>query len=198
MTSPLNESAVEAAAIEWFESLGYSHVYGPNMAPGELATERESFSDVLLKERLTDALKRLNPNIPEEGLADALRRVWRVQSTTLIRTNHEFHKLLRDGIPIEYRRQDKSIAHDHARLVDFDNPHANDWVAVNQFTVTEGQHTRRPDIVVFLNGLPLAVIELKGATIWSAFHQFQTYRMKPRGYLDERGLPKNSDAPSLD
>ena len=181
MTSPLNESAVEEAALEWFRSLGYATVYGPNMAPGELATERESFSDVLLRERLTDALQRLNPNIPEEGLADALRRVWRVQSTTLIRTNHEFHKLLRDGIPIEYRRQDKSIAHDHARLVDFDNPHANDWVAVNQFTVTEGPNTRRPDIVVFLNGLPLAVIELKsatneGATIWSAFNQLQTYK----------------------
>ena len=181
MTSPLNESAVEEAALEWFRSLDYATAYGPNMAPGELATERESFSDVLLRERLTDALQRLNPNIPEEGLADALRRVWRVQSTTLIRTNHEFHKLLRDGIPIEYRRQDKSIAHDHARLVDFDNPHANDWVAVNQFTVTEGPNTRRPDIVVFLNGLPLAVIELKsatneGATIWSAFNQLQTYK----------------------
>jgi type I restriction enzyme R subunit len=181
MTSPLNESAVEEAALEWFRSLDYATVYGPNMAPGELATERDSYSDVLLRERLTDALQRLNPKIPEEGLADALRRVWRVQSTTLVRTNHEFHKLLRDGIPIEYRRQDKSIAHDHARLVDFDNPHANDWVAVNQFTVTEGPNTRRPDIVIFLNGLPLAVIELKsatneGATIWSAFNQLQTYK----------------------
>jgi type I restriction enzyme R subunit len=181
MTSPLNESAVEEAALEWFRSLGYATVYGPNMAPGELATERDSYSDVLLRERLTDALQRLNPKIPEEGLADALRRVWRVQSTTLVRTNHEFHKLLRDGIPIEYRRQDKSIAHDHARLVDFDNPRANDWVAVNQFTVTEGPNTRRPDIVIFLNGLPLAVIELKsatneGATIWSAFNQLQTYK----------------------
>ena len=151
------------------------------LAPGELATERDSFSAVLLKERLSDALQRLNPQIPEEGLADALRKVWRIQSTTLIRTNNEFHKLLRDGIPIEYRRQDKSIAHGLARLVDFDNPEANDWVAVNQFTVVEGQHTRRPDIVVFLNGLPLAIIELKNATdesatIWNAYQQLQTYK----------------------
>ena len=181
MPSPLNESAVEAAALEWFESLGYSIGHGPHLAPGELATERDSFSAVLLKERLSDALQRLNPQIPEEGLADALRKVWRIQSTTLIRTNNEFHKLLRDGIPIEYRRQDKSIAHGLARLVDFDNPEANDWVAVNQFTVVEGQHTRRPDIVVFLNGLPLAIIELKNATdesatIWNAYQQLQTYK----------------------
>ncbi|BBP05156.1 hypothetical protein TPL01_10370 [Sulfuriferula plumbiphila] len=156
----LNESIVEDAALSWFGELGYAIGHGPLMAPGEPAAERDSFGDVVLAGRLREAIRRLNPAIPEEAREDALRKVLRVGTPSLNQTNHTFHAMLRDGVPVEYPRADGSIAGDHARLVDFDNATGNDWLAVNQFTVIEGQNNRRPDIVVFVNGLPLAVIEL--------------------------------------
>jgi type I restriction enzyme R subunit len=177
----LNESIVEDAALEWFGELGYAVGHGPLLAPYEPAAERNSFSDVVLVGRLREAIQRLNPAIPEEAREDALRKVLRVGTPALTQTNRAFHKLLRDGVPVEYPRPDGSIAGDHVRLVDFGDVRANDWLAVNQFTVIEGQHNRRPDIVVFLNGLPLGLIELKNAadedaTIWSAYAQLQTYK----------------------
>jgi type I restriction enzyme, R subunit len=177
----LDESIVEEAALNWFGEMGYSVKQGPKLAPGELAAERDSFGDVVLVGRLREAIQRLNPAIPEEAREEALRKVLRVGTPSLTQTNRAFHKMLRDGVPVEYPRADGSIAGDHVRLVDFQNPAANDWLAVNQFTVIEGQHNRRPDIVVFVNGLPLALIELKNAadedtTIWSAYAQVQTYK----------------------
>ena len=177
----INESIVEDAALEWFGELGYAVEHGPQLAPGEAAAERDSFSDVVLVGRLRDAIRRLNPAIPEEAREDALRKVLRVGTPALVQTNRAFHRMLRDGVPVEYPRPDGSIAGDHVRLVDFDDVRANDWLAVNQFTVIEGQHNRRPDIVVFVNGLPLGLIELKNAadedaTIWSAYAQLQTYK----------------------
>ena len=177
----LNESTVENAALEWFEQLDYAVGHGSDFAPGETTSERDSFGDVVLVSRLRDAIARLNPTIPDEAREDALRKVLRVGTPALIQTNRAFHKLLRDGVPVEYPRPDGSIAGDHVRLVDFSNVQSNDWLAVNQFTVTEAQHNRRPDIVVFINGLPLGLIELKNAadeeaTIWSAYAQLQTYK----------------------
>ncbi len=177
----LNESIVEDAALQWFGELGYTLAHGPDLAPGEPAAERDGFSDVVLVERLRNAIRRLNPAIPEDAREDALRKVLRVAMPSLVQTNRAFHQLLRDGVPVEYPRPDGSIAGDHVRLVEFDEVPANDWLVVNQFTVIEGQHNRRPDIVVFLNGLPLAVIELKNAadeeaTIWGAYAQLQTYK----------------------
>ena len=177
----LNESIVEDAALEWFGELGYAVGHGPHLAPGEPAAERDSFSEVVLVGRLRAAIRRLNPAIPEEARAEALRKVLRVGTPSLTQTNRAFHRMLRDGVPVEYPRPDGSIAGDHVRLVDFDDVRANDWLAVNQFTVIEGQHNRRPDIVVFVNGLPLGLIELKNAadedaTIWSAYAQLQTYK----------------------
>jgi len=179
----LNESIVEDATLTWFGELGYAIAHGPHMAPGEPAAERDSFADVVLVGRLRDAIWRLNPAIPEEAREDALRKVLRVGTPSLTQTNRAFHAMLRDGVPVEYRREDGSIAGDHARLVDYDNAGNNDWLVVNQFTVIEGQNNRRPDIVVFVNGLPLAVVELKNAadedaTIWSAFNQLQTTSSK--------------------
>ncbi|MCL5059276.1 MAG: type I restriction endonuclease subunit R [Candidatus Thermoplasmatota archaeon] len=179
----LNESIVEDAALSWFSELGYAVAHGPHLAPGEPAAERDSFGDVVLAGRLREAIRRLNPAMPEEAREDALRKVLRVGMPSLNQTNRNFHAMLRDGVPVEYPRADGSIAGDHARLLDFDDATANDWLAVNQFTVIEGQHNRRPDIVVFVNGLPLAVIELKNAadedaTIWSAFNQLQTYKQQ--------------------
>ena len=177
----LNESIVEDAALEWFGELGYAVGHGPQLAPGEPAAERDSFSEVVLVGRLREAIRRLNPAIPEEAREEALRKVLRVGTPSLTQTNRAFHRMLRDGVPVEYPRPDGSIAGDHVRLVDFGEVRANDWLAVNQFTVIEGQHNRRPDIVIFLNGLPLGLIELKNATdedatIWSAYAQLQTYK----------------------
>ncbi len=177
----LNESIVEDAALAWLEELGYAITHGPHIAPGEPAAERTTFGDVVLVERLRGAIQRLNPAIPDDAREDALRKVLRVGTPSLTQTNRAFHKMLRDGVEVEYARPDGSIAGDHARLIDYDTPDANDWLAVNQFTVIEGQHNRRPDIVVFVNGLPLGLIELKNAadedaTIWSAYAQLQTYK----------------------
>jgi type I restriction enzyme R subunit len=194
----LNESTVEDAALEWFGELGYAVGHGPHMAPGESAAERDSFGDVVLVGRLRAAIRRLNPAIPDEAREEALRKVLRMGAPSLTQTNRAFHRMLRDGVPVEYPRPDGSIAGNHARLVDFDDARANDWLAVNQFTVTEGQHNRRPDIVVFVNGLPLGLIELKNAadedaTIWSAYAQLQTYKAEIASLLHYNGLLVVSD-----
>jgi type I restriction enzyme R subunit len=177
----LNESTVEDAALEWFKELGYTLGHGPHMAPGEPAAERDSFGDVVLVGRLRAAISRLNPAVPAEACEEALRKVLRPESPALTGINRRFHELLRDGVVVDYKRADGSIAGNPVRLIDFDNPAANDWLAVNQFTVIEHGHNRRPDIVVFVNGLPLACIELKNAAdedadIWSAYKQLQTYK----------------------
>ena len=179
MSVTFTESVVEDAALIWFGELGYAVGHGPHMAPGEMFSERASFGDVVLEGRLREAVYRLNPVIPEEAREEALRKVLRVGTPSLVQTNRIFHRMLRDGVAVEYSRPDGSIAGDHVRLVDFGNALLNDWLAVNQFTVIQGQQNRRPDIVVFVNGLPLGLIELKNAadedaTIWSAYAQLQT------------------------
>jgi type I restriction enzyme R subunit len=180
MTVTLYESDVEEAAIEWFQELGYDFVTGPDIAPGEPAEERAELSEVVLQGRLENAIDRLNPNIPPDARQEALRKVLISDAPTLITSNRSFHEMLREGVEVEYSREDGTIAGDRVRLIDYDNVAANDWLVVNQFTVIEGQTNRRPDVVVFLNGLPLIVIELKNAvdeeaTIWTAYNQLQTY-----------------------
>jgi type I site-specific restriction-modification system R (restriction) subunit len=175
------ESVVEDAALAWLEGLGWSIKDGPEIAPGELAAERSDYGQVVLTERLRQALARLNPGLPPEALDDAFRRLTRSEGATLEARNRALHRMLVDGVTVEYRRLDGSIAGAQARVIDFDDPENDDWLAVNQFTVTEDKHTRRPDIVVFVNGLPLVLLELKNAadenaTIWSAFSQCQTYK----------------------
>ena len=183
MTAAFNESTVEDAALSWFDGLGYTVLHGPSIAPGEPLSERDFFHDVTLPRRLREAIQRLNPTIPREARDDALRKLLRPDTPSMVQTNRQIHQMLRDGVEVEYRREDGSIAGDRVRLLDFEDPVNNDWVVVNQFTVIEGQHNRRPDIVVFVNGLPLAVIELKNAadeeaTIWMAWHQLQTYKQQ--------------------
>ena len=134
---------------------------------------------MVLVGRLREAIRRLNPAIPEEAREEALRKVLRVATPSLTQTNRAFHRMLRDGVPVEYPRPDGSIAGDHVRLVDFDDVAANDWLAVNQFTVIEGQHNRRPDIVVFVNGLPLGLIELKNARMRTRQSGAPTRRCRP-------------------
>jgi len=181
--SGLNESAVEEAALVWFGEIGYATGHGPHIAPGEPAAERDSFGDVVLVGRLRDAIHRLNPHIPREAQEEAVRKVLRIATPSLVQTNRAFHRMLRDGVEVEYARADGSIAGDRVCLMDFDDASTNDWFAVNQFAVIEGQHHRRPDVVVFVNGLPLGLIELKNAadedaTIWSAWKQLQTYKQE--------------------
>jgi len=183
VTSGIAESVVEDAALGWLEALGYQVLHGPDIAVGELRAERSdpSYRDVILERRLREAFVRLNPDLPTEALEDAFRKLTRTDAATLIERNRAVHRMLVDGVNVEYRHKDGSIAGAQARVLDSDMPDNNDWLAVNQFTVSEGQHTRRPDVVLFVNGLPLAVIELKSptdedATIWSAYQQLQTYQ----------------------
>jgi type I restriction enzyme, R subunit len=175
------ESALECAALEWLCSLGYAITAGPDIAPGESLAERTNYGQVVLEGRLHAAIRDLNPGIPAEAQDEAVRRVLRAEHPSVVTNNRAFHRMLVDGVDVEYQRADGTIAGDKARLVDFDEPDANEWLAVNQFSVKDGQHTRRPDIVIFVNGLPLGVMELKNpadedATIWKAFHQLQTYK----------------------
>ena len=183
MFMTLNEGTVEDITLGWFRELGYDIAHGPTLAPGEPGAERETYSDVLLAERLRVAIERLNPSIPTEAKDEALRKVLRVDGPDLITANRRFHSMLRDGVEVEYTRADGSIAGDHVRLVDFTKTENNNWLALNQFTVVEGQVNRRPDVVVFVNGIPLSVIELKNptdenATIWTAYEQLQTYKLQ--------------------
>jgi len=177
------ESVVEDAALAWLEGLGYAVLHGPEIAVGMPGAERSdpSYRDAVLEQRLRQALVRLNPGLPVEALDDAFRKLMHADAPTLVERNRAVHRMLVDGITVEYRRADGSIAGTQARVLDFETPDNNDWLAVNQFTVAEGQHTRRPDVVLFVNGLPLAVIELKNpadenATVWSAYQQLQTYQ----------------------
>jgi type I restriction enzyme R subunit len=160
--SAFTESVVEEAALDWLAALGYSVLHGPDIAAGEPAAERNDsgYRDVVLEARLRSALVRLNPDLPPEALEDAWRKLTRLDAPSLIECNRAVHRMLVDGITVEFRRRDGSIGGAQARLIDFDDPAANDWLAVNQFAVAEGRHLRRPDIVLFVNGLPLAVIEL--------------------------------------
>jgi type I restriction enzyme R subunit len=181
MSSSFTESTVEEATLSWFDELRYAVLAGPEIAPGELLSERTSFDQVIHPTRLQGALYSLNKRIPNKAIDEALRKITRPEGPSLISNNRAFHRMIVDGKEVEYRRQDGTIAGDRVRLIDFENPEANDWAAVNQFTVIEGQHNRRPDIVVFVNGLPFAVVELKNAAdedanTLSAFKDLQTYK----------------------
>ena len=176
-----SESLVEDAALEWLSGFGYVVVLGSDISPDGRAPERVRYEQVLLTRRLSEALRRLNPHLPAETLEEVLRKVEQIETPSLVEENRRLHRYLIEGVPIEVIREDMSIGGDVARLIDFEDVEANDWLAVSQFTVIEGGHIRRPDIVLFVNGLPCAVIELKNpgdenATLEGAFNQLQTYK----------------------
>lgn len=177
------ESDLENATLEWLEELGFGIVFGPNIAPDGELPERESYKDIVLIGRLRSAVSAINPNIPRDAQEDAIKKVINVaySNPSLLETNHAFHRMLAEGVDVEYRRDDGSIAGDKVYLVDHKNLSNNDWLAVNQYTVIENNRNRRPDVIVFVNGLPLAVFELKNpadvnATVKNAFNQIQTYK----------------------
>ena len=169
----ITESLVEQVALAWLESLGWQIERGPNVG--------RDYSKVVLERRLRDAVTTLNPALPASALDDAFRRLTQPQGSTLEARNRAFHRMLVNGVAVEYRDANGRVRGDQVRVIDFENPANNDWLAVNQFTVTEDQNTRRPDVVLFVNGLPMGIIELKNpadedATIWTAWQQLQTYK----------------------
>lgn len=177
----ITEDTVEQAALGIFTDLGYSYADASQIAPDGSAPERGAYGDVILAERLSAAVERLNPNIPAEARADAIKQLFISETPSLVEENRRIHRLLTQGVDIEFSTRDGEIKGDKVWLIDFDNVDNNDWLVTNQFTVVEGRHNRRPDIVVFLNGLPLGVIELKNAGaenahIGGAFNQLQTYK----------------------
>ena len=163
------ESIIEQAALDWFKDLGYTIIFGNDIAPDEPAAERADYGEVVLSGRLKAALERINPNMPAEALEDAYRKVTRPSSPSLVGNNRSFHNMLSDGIEVEYRTEDGRIKGDKVWLIDFDDIENNDWLAVNQFTVLENHINRRPDVVIFVNGLPLTVIELPAGTMLGLF-----------------------------
>jgi type I restriction enzyme R subunit len=180
-TRGVTESVVEQAALAWLESVGWSVVRGVEIAPGEPMAERDDYGQVVLPRRLRAALALLNPDLPAEALEDAFRRLTRPEGADLVAQNRFVHRLLVEGVPVEYRTADGAVRGAQVRVIDFDHPRNDDWLAVSQLTVAENKHTRRPDVVLFVNGLPLGVLELKNAaeedaTIWTAFQQLQTYK----------------------
>ncbi len=179
--SRIVESDVEGVALEWLESMGWSVLHGPDIAPDTPTAERADYGQVVLLDRLRSALARLNPDLPQAALDDAQRRLVHQRGATLETRNRNFHRELVAGVSVEYTSSGGRIRGHQVSVLDFDDPSRNDWLAVNQFTVLENRHQRRPDIVLFVNGLPLAVVELKSpsderADIKRAHQQLQTYK----------------------
>ena len=177
----LTEAHVERAALEWLSALGWSVEHGPDIAPGGSLEERSDYGTVVLEQRLRHALALLNPSLTAKTLEDAFRVLTRSEGSTLEERNRSFHRMLTDGVTVEHRATDGAIRWAQVNAIDFGDPSANDWLAVNQFSVTQRERTRRPDIVLFVNGLPLGVIELKNpaaedADVWAAWRQLQTYK----------------------
>ncbi|MFN3614581.1 MAG: type I restriction endonuclease subunit R, partial [Rubrimonas sp.] len=194
----MTESTVEDAALAWLEAIGWRVALGPDIAPDMPAAERADYGEVVLAQRLRDALARLNPALPADALEEAFRKLTRPEGADLIQQNRALHRLLVNGVTVEYRTREGEVRGAQARVIDFDEPGGNDWLAVNQFSVTENKHSRRPDVVLFVNGLPLAVIELKNAadedaTIWTAFQQLQTYQAEIQSLFATNGVLVVSD-----
>lgn len=180
MTAGIAESTVENAALSWFAELGYTAVHGPEIAPGELFAERQSYSDIVLVKRMHEALARINPQIPKDAIEEAVRRVLHPETASIVENNRRFHKMLVEGVSVSYQKNGETV-YDDVKLIDFNGHANNDWSAINQFTIIEDRNNRRPDILVFINGLPLGIIELKNigdenATVKGAFNQLQTYK----------------------
>jgi type I restriction enzyme, R subunit len=178
----LDENELEQTVLSWLNGLGCTVLSGPTIAPGELLAERAGFGEVVLKTRLRDALARLNPVLDATAIDEAIRKLLHPSHVSLIRNNHTIHNYLVNGVPVDIVRPDGGHGVT-VRVINFENPENNDWLVVNQFAVIEGKYNRRPDVVIFVNGLPIAVIELKNpadenATIWSAFNQLQTYKQQ--------------------
>ncbi len=176
----ITEDHLEQLALKWFQDTGWEYCHGPDIAPDSGNPERADYKQVMLTGRLLDSLKRINPGIPESNLEEVLHRVMKLQEPSLIQSNRSFHEAMIEGLPVEIEKNGEKRG-DRVRLIDFENPENNRFLVVNQFTVQGAKQPRRPDLVCFINGIPVAVIELKNpaaeqADIWSAFNQLETYK----------------------
>ena len=183
VASGINEEEVERVALTWLSGQGWQVAQGLDFAPDKPHTERSDYGDVVLQKRLRKALGRLNPGVSSEALDDAFRKLTRPQGATLETRNRAVHRMTVDGVTVEYRDPSGTVRGVQTRVIDFDDPANNDWLAVSQFSVKENRRERRPDIILFVNGLPFVVIELKspaneGATVWTAWQQLQTYKVE--------------------
>ena len=176
----INEDQVEQLAIEWFKELGYDYQRGLNIAPDSENSQRDNYQEVLLSKSLHVALQKLNPTLPKSAIDEAVHILAKPQHATLIQNNRAFHKMLLQGIAVDVKGENETKG-DVVKLIDFENPENNDFLVVNQFTIKGTKGNRRPDIIVFINGLPISVIELKNpadenADIFKAYNQLQTYK----------------------
>lgn len=179
MKNSISENDIENIAISYLQNLGYAYILGTTIAPDGEHPERQ-YNEVVLATRLRDAIDKLNPNISQDAKEDALKKVLRTESPNALINNEVFHKYLTEGVDVEVRKAD-SIRGEKVYIIDFANVERNEFLAINQFTIIEGNQNKRPDIILFVNGLPLVVIELKNAvsesaTIKSAYNQLQTYK----------------------
>lgn len=177
---PITENIIEASTIETLTSLGWKYINGKEISPDGLFCERESFDQVVLTKRLSDSIAKINPSIPSDVLTAAVQKVLRVFSPDLLHNNEEFHKCLIEKVKIPYQENGYERSHEIA-LIDFENPSNNQFLVVNQFTIIENGQNKCPDVLLFVNGIPLVVIELKNASsenanIVSAYKQIQTYK----------------------
>ena len=179
MRNSISENEIEEIALSYLQNLGYSYILGTTLSPDGEHPERQ-YTDVVLATRLRDAIDKLNPSITQDAKEDALKKVLRTESPNALINNETFHKYLTEGVDVEVRTAD-GIRGEKVYIVDFDNAENNEFLAINQFTIIEGSQNKRPDLILFINGLPLVVIELKNAvdenaTIKSAYNQLQTYK----------------------
>lgn len=175
------ESDLEQAALEWFEELGYESIFGPDIAPDGEFYERNGFDEVILSERLLESMERINSNLSREVIEEAIRQVFLLSNPSLLRLNQSFYKWLIHGIDVFVRQSDGSFKVEKAYLIDFEKPLNNQFMVANQFSVEEHGVTKRPDLIVFINGLPIAVFELKSAShegvdLSHAYRQLETYK----------------------
>ncbi|OGB60090.1 MAG: DEAD/DEAH box helicase [Burkholderiales bacterium RIFOXYD12_FULL_59_19] len=176
----MTEDQLEQETLGWLADVGYSHAYGPDIAHDGPKPERAHYGQVILTFRLREAMRRLNPKVPSAAREDAMKQVLDLGLPALLSANQHFHRLLVTGVPVQYQK-DGQTRGDFVRLIDWASPQQNEWLAVNQFSIKGPHHTRRPDIILFVNGLPLVLIELKNpadqhADVWKAFDQIQTYK----------------------
>jgi type I restriction enzyme, R subunit len=176
----MTEDQLEQEALAWLADVGYRVVYGPDIAPDSPAPERENYRQVIVTGRLRAAIDQLNPRVPAAAREDALKQVLDLGIPALLSANRRFHQLLVTGVPIQYQK-DGETRGDFVRLIDWGRVAGKDWLAVNQFSIKGPNHTRRPDIILFVNGLPIVLLEIKNpadknANIWKAYDQIQTYK----------------------
>jgi type I restriction enzyme R subunit len=176
----VTEDQLEQETLNWLTDVGYNSAYGPDLAVDGHAPERSNYTQVVLVDRLRNAINRLNPLVPLVAREDAVQQVLNLDTPVLLAANRHFHRLLVNGVPVQYQK-DGETRGDFVRLIDFEDVAANEWLAINQFSIKGSKYTRRPDIILFINGLPLVLLELKNpadenADIWKAYDQIDTYK----------------------